>query len=307
MEVIVKNKKLVFVKTLGGGGYGQSYLYQDAISGKKYVIKFFIPYNSKASRESFKEEYKNLTTISNILNETVGKRCHPYLQCFVSIIYIKTIDKNYAFFYKDLYKKAIENGLSAIKTDLYGIITLYVPGEDSFYYVTRGHNLDMYKFFDEMTNVLDFLHSREIVHRDIKPSNIIFNNEKNYYTLIDFGISCQSKCSFISGTTRFIPESIEIKKLLHQKIYFKDYIIQDIYGLGVTAYLLANHRYPYNYTFIEGATNNPYYPSNSDDPIINNMIDELILHPETFLYPNNLTSLWDSLKKLGIQKEFAYS
>ena len=34
------------------------------------------------------------------------------------------------------------------------------------------------------------LHSHDIFHRDIKPANIIYNKEKQYTTLIDYGFSC---------------------------------------------------------------------------------------------------------------------
>ncbi len=300
MEVFIGNDTFVLIKKLSGGGFGQSYVYENIETSVKYVIKLFIPYNEKCSYESFKVEYNNLLTISKILNDDIGVSCHRYIQCLINMVYIPLGDPNYEYFFNDLQQLVAESRTKnkCVKTSLYGIMTLYVNGPDLKIYTKRENNLnlDIYKFLNQMTRVLDYLHSKEIVHRDIKPTNIIYNKDKDCFTLIDFGIACQSVCTFFFGTEYFIPKNISYKLKNKLPIYLHDYLISDIFALGVTAYLLVNKHHPYLYTFKDILNNNPYYRSNSGDPKIDKMLDELILNPQNFLYPNNLTKVWNKIK-----------
>lgn len=48
----------------------------------------------------------------------------------------------------------------------------------------------------QMIEILEFIHSQNILHRDLKPANFVMGNtketERNVY-ILDFGLSCQFK------------------------------------------------------------------------------------------------------------------
>lgn len=53
---------------------------------------------------------------------------------------------------------------------------------------TTSFELKM-EVFDQIMDVLHYLHSKNVVHKDLKVENILFNADSNQIKLIDFGIS----------------------------------------------------------------------------------------------------------------------
>ena len=94
------------------------------------------------------------------------------------------------------------------------------------------------------------LHSHDIFHRDIKPANIIYNKEKQYTTLIDYGFSCAMPqvevdkfyidyCLGIKGTNQYIdPRIVNIKHF-----FYDDVRKSDLYSLGIVLFQLWNDRH----------------------------------------------------------------
>ena len=106
------------------------------------------------------------------------------------------------------------------------------------------------------------LHSHDIFHRDIKPANIIYDKEKQYTTLIDYGFSCAipqvevdkfyiDYCLGIKGTNQYIdPRIVNIKHFSYD-----DVRKSDLYSLGIVLFQLWNDRHIftelYNKQYIE--------------------------------------------------------
>lgn len=129
---------------------------------------------------------------------------------------------------------------------------------DYYKYNIRQMILDNHKwtieelktFSKNILKGLKVLHDMNIIHRDVKPSNIIYDDEKNLYLLIDFGIStkftsgiqlnkietlnCHSDCHNLSllGTPGYI--SPEMYQPLYSVKKIKYNYSVDIFSFGIT-------------------------------------------------------------------------
>jgi len=104
----------------------------------------------------------------------------------------------------------------------------YISGVSLEEYIV-DNNFDITLTID-VCEVLEFLHSQNIIHRDIKPSNIIITSESKHVTLIDFGISRKfsenaETDTIILGTQKFAPPE--------QYGFAQTDNRTDIYALGV--------------------------------------------------------------------------
>lgn len=50
---------------------------------------------------------------------------------------------------------------------------------------------DACRFFHEIVDGVDYLHSRDVIHRDLKPENLLMQRHKDRWRIkvIDFGLS----------------------------------------------------------------------------------------------------------------------
>jgi len=86
------------------------------------------------------------------------------------------------------------------------------------------------KYFLQLCDLFEYLHSKGVIHKDCKPSNIILSNNENVY-LIDFGISKSSEYNPSGRSHRYAsPEQIEKPDIADPRT--------DIYSLGATMYSL---------------------------------------------------------------------
>lgn len=116
----------------------------------------------------------------------------------------------------------------------------------------------VWKWMDELTKTLQFVHEKNIIHRDIKPDNILFTEDR-IIKIADFGIANTE-----GGTTSYLsPECFD------NDIYTANDPRVDIYALGVT--------------LIEILTGNNPFSSKSTSEIID-------LHEQKDFKINNLPS-----------------
>jgi serine/threonine protein kinase len=92
-----------------------------------------------------------------------------------------------------------------------------------------------WKYFRDLVNGVDYLHSHKIIHRDIKPSNLLLSNN-NQIKIADFGVSNEfdgddAVISNSLGTPAFMPpESITENSMswLGKPM--------DVWSMGITLY-----------------------------------------------------------------------
>ncbi len=74
----------------------------------------------------------------------------------------------------------------------YYIITEFYSNGELFEYIVkkkRLSKLESQKFFFQLINGVEYIHSKNICHRDLKPENILLDENNNYIKIIDFGLS----------------------------------------------------------------------------------------------------------------------
>ncbi len=117
----------------------------------------------------------------------------------------------------------------------------YCNGGELFDYIVSKQHLterQACRFFQEIINCLEYLHSLNIVHRDIKPENLLLYKIKNKINLklIDFGISnCYTMDKLLStpcGTASYAPPE------MHKGEEYYG-LLSDIWSAGVVLYAMV--------------------------------------------------------------------
>ena len=121
------------------------------------------------------------------------------------------------------------------------IVMEYCNGGELFDYIVSKQHLterQACRFFQEIINCLEYLHSLNIVHRDIKPENLLLYKIKNKINLklIDFGISnCYTMDKLLStpcGTASYAPPE------MHKGEEYYG-LLSDIWSAGVVLYAMV--------------------------------------------------------------------
>lgn len=98
-------------------------------------------------------------------------------------------------------------------------------------------------FFAQLTDALDYAHTRGVIHRDLKPSNVLLDARGDIF-LTDFGIAKLLETdSQFTGTGGLIgtPAYMSPEQAQGQKVDRRS----DIYSLGIILYEMVTGRVPY--------------------------------------------------------------
>ena len=243
--------KYKYLRLLGEGSNGKTYLAQDLDSSQHVAIKAFKPKSNEVFKnlELFKREAMTLSSIT-----------------------VKGVPK--------FYQSVFSNDLTE---DNY-IIQEYIDAPSLQSYLddhVKFSEADTLILMDKIAHILLDLHTRytpPIIHRDIKPSNILckcpqnqsWKNARLY--LIDFGAvanACAtSDKSTIAGTIGYMAPEQNFGECLPQS---------DYYALGATALHLLTGVPPYEMEF-------EYYTPNIDKVLKENA-------PETTKYMRELLAI----------------
>lgn len=192
-----------FLRLLGEGSNGKTFLAAERVSGRKVAIKQLKSFKDFKSFDLFKREAE---TMRSVAIDGVPQ--------FIDYIEKTGSEDDYY-----IVQEYIEG------TPLSGLIDSRAESDKPF------SEDFVWNFARQIARILDILETRyhpPIIHRDIKPSNIIMTAESNFY-LIDFGSVANPERknlnSTIAGTQGYMaPEQL-----------MGDCVIQsDYYGLGAT-------------------------------------------------------------------------
>lgn len=117
----------------------------------------------------------------------------------------------------------------------------------------------IWKLFQNLSEMLDYVHSTGIAHKDIKPENIMYCKKTEGFKLIDFGLSCRKPrgCFQYVGTPTYAaPEAMkdESENLNISKL-------SDVWSLGVVFHEIIFGHGPHGK---HGLTLNNFYQKIND-------------------------------------------
>jgi serine/threonine protein kinase len=216
---LLLNDRYLVRHILGQGGFGRTYLAQDAHRfNESCVLKEFAPQLHqpdllRKARELFEREAGILYQLQ-----------HPQIPEFRALLTV-TIQGEQSLF----------------------LVEQFVPGESYAQQADRGLRLseaEALQFLRDLMPVLDYIHSRGVIHRDIAPDNLICSNGKP--VLIDFGSVRQ-----VATTAMKLLGSGPVLTQIHKLGYtppeqFRGEVhpSSDFYALAVTVLVLMTGRSP---------------------------------------------------------------
>ncbi|MBG1265584.1 protein kinase domain-containing protein [Nostoc sp. WHI] len=218
MTIQLLNDRYQVIRTLGAGGFGETYVAEDTYmpSKRRCVVKQLRPIHNNPQiyrivQERFQRE-------AAILEELGGANDQiPALYAYFS---------SGGQFY--LVQEWIEGDTLTGKFQKQGVFSESAIQE----------------LFMNLLPVLDYVHSKHIVHRDIKPDNIIVRDRDGKPVLIDFGAVRESMgtvvnsqgnptSSIVIGTPGYMPS----EQAAGRPVYSSD-----LYSLGMTVIYLLTGR-----------------------------------------------------------------
>jgi len=88
----------------------------------------------------------------------------------------------------------------------------------------------MRSFFRQLFETLAFIHERGVIHRDIKPSNLMWHDEKEWLTVIDFDVSTFDREEGKGHTRKIGTKPYRAPEVVEQRPYGNKV---DMYSAGV--------------------------------------------------------------------------
>lgn len=220
MTPTLLNNRYRILRTLGAGGFGNTFLAEDTYmpSGRRCVIKQLKPVTHdpqayKLVQERFGREAAVLEELGDGNNQ---------------------IPRLFAYF---------------SEAGQFYLVQEYIEGDTLTHKVEKGGTLsedEVNQILVSLLPVLDYVHSRRMIHRDIKPDNVIIRQRDGLPVLIDFGavkeamntqvnVPGNQAHSMVIGTPGFMPA---------EQAGGRPTYTSDLYSLGLVAVFLLTGKLP---------------------------------------------------------------
>jgi serine/threonine-protein kinase len=255
------------VRELGRGGFGRTYLAEDAHRfNEPCVLKEFAPqvhgsYALQKSEELFEREAGVLYKLQ-----------HPQIPRFRQLFRVTINDRGYLFLVQD-----------------------YVPGQ-TYRFLLDARKRQGLRFIEaeitqlllQLLPVLEYTHSLGVIHRDISPDNLILRLSDGMPVLIDFGgvkqvaATAESLFAEVNGTP---PVATRIGKLGYAPVEQMQmgivYPHSDLYALAATVLVLLTGKEPHQ--LLDSNTLNWNWRAESSVSVqLADILDKMLAHA-----PNN--------------------
>ena len=215
------NNRYRIIKTLGRGGFGETYLTEDTHmpSSRRCVLKQLKPIVKQPKIPLWmKERFQREAAILEELGDNSDR-----------------IPRLYAYFSEG---------------DKFYLVQEWIEGLTLDSYWEQEGNLhrdEVRQILLQLLPVLDYVHSRHIIHRDIKPENIILRARDKAPFLIDFGAVREAIATQVNHNSNSTysasigtPGYMSSEQAAGRPIYSSD-----LYSLGLTAIFLLTGKSPH--------------------------------------------------------------
>ena len=219
MKAVLLNNRYRIIKTLGRGGFGETYLTEDTHmpSGRKCVLKQLKPIVKQPKTPLWmKERFQREAAILEELGQDSSQ-----------------IPRLYAYFSED---------------DKFYLVQEWIEGltlEQYWQQFGNLHRNEVRQILVKLLPVLDYVHSRRIIHRDIKPENIILRQGDKQPFLIDFGAVKEAIATEVNQSGSTFSASIGTPGYMSsEQAAGRPIYSSDLYSLGLTAIFLLTGKSP---------------------------------------------------------------
>lgn len=197
-------------KTLGEGAFGLVKSGTHITTGEKVAIKILDKTRMKEEEDDFNRVKKEINILKKLRHKNV-------IQLY----------------------EIIES-----QHKIYLVIEL-CEGKELFDYIVDNQRLEeaeACKFFQELIDGVEYLHSQNIVHRDLKPENLLLDSDKNL-KITDFGLSTvysnESLLTTPCGTPSYAPPEMLKGEEYHG-------LLSDVWSCGVILYAMLCGYLPFS-------------------------------------------------------------
>ena len=213
------NNRYRIIKTLGRGGFGETYLTEDTHmpSRRKCVLKQLKPIVKQPKTPLWmKERFQREAAILEELGDSSNQ-----------------IPQLYAYFSEN---------------DKFYLVQEWIEGLTLDQYWEQEGNLhrdEVRQILVQLLPVLEYVHSRRIIHRDLKPENIILRQEDHLPFLIDFGAVKEAMATEVNQNDSTYSASIGTPGYMSsEQAAGRPIYSSDLYSLGLTAIFLLTGKAP---------------------------------------------------------------